>query len=103
MILLVFSAFSRNWVEVENALDVYLPDDPETRQGIDIMDEQFTTFGTAEIMFANVTLEEAETIEARLAAMDGVQSVDFDGGAEHFNNVSALYAVTLWSSPCRQK
>ena len=95
VILLVFSAFSRNWVEVENALDVYLPDDSETRQGINIMDEQFTTFGTAEIMFANVTLEEAEAIEARLAAMDGVQSVDFDGSSEHFNNVSALYAVTF--------
>ncbi len=94
-ILLVFSAFSRNWVEVENALDVYLPDDSETRQGINVMDEQFTTFGTAEIMFANVTLAEAQAIDGQLSCMDGVQSVDFDNSADHYNNVSALYAVTF--------
>ncbi|HRV73866.1 MAG TPA: MMPL family transporter [Eubacteriales bacterium] len=95
IILLVFSAFSRNWVEVENALDVYLPDDSETRQGIDIMDEQFTTFGTAEIMFANITLDEAQQINERLSDMDGVQSVSFDDSTEHYNNVSALYDITF--------
>ncbi len=94
-ILLIFSAFSRNWVEVENALDVYLPDDSETRQGINVMDEQFTTFGSAEIMFANITLAEAQAIDGQLSCMDGVQSVDFDNSADHYNNVSALYAVTF--------
>lgn len=86
IILLVFSAFSRNWVEVDNALDVYLPDDSETRQGIDIMDEQFTTFGTAEIMFANITLDEAQQINERLSDMDGVQSVSFDDSTEHYTD-----------------
>mgnify|MGYP007026746075 CR=1 FL=1 len=50
IILLVFSAFSRNWVEVESDLTYYLPSDSETKQALDIMDEQFTTYGTAEVM-----------------------------------------------------
>ena len=51
---LVFSAFSRNWVEVENDLTYYLPDDPETKQALNVMEEQFTTYGTAEVMVANL-------------------------------------------------
>lgn len=47
IIMIIFSAFSRNWVEVENDLASYLPDTSETRQGLDVMEEQFTTFGTA--------------------------------------------------------
>ena len=30
-VALVFSLFSRNWVEVENDITTYLPDDTETR------------------------------------------------------------------------
>lgn len=43
----VFSFFSRNWVQVENSLPEYLPADSESRQGLDIMEEQFITYGTA--------------------------------------------------------
>lgn len=32
IIMLVFSAFSRSWVNVENQLTTYLPDDSETKQ-----------------------------------------------------------------------
>ena len=31
VIALIFSAFSRNWVEVENELTAFLPDDAETK------------------------------------------------------------------------
>ena len=36
IILLVFSALSRNWVEVESDLTYYLPSDSETKQALDI-------------------------------------------------------------------
>ncbi len=42
-ISLVFSAISRNWVQVENDLTAYLPETSETRKGLDVMEEQFTT------------------------------------------------------------
>ena len=39
--MLIFSAFSRNWVNVENSLISYLSDDAETKQALDLMEEQF--------------------------------------------------------------
>ena len=94
IIALIFSAFSRNWVQVENDLAAFLPDHSETRQGLDVMEEQFTTYGTARVMVANISLAEAETLKETIAGLDGVQSVDFDG-AEDYKDVSALYAVTF--------
>ena len=94
-IMLVFSLFSSNWVVVENDLTAYLPSTSETRQGLDVMEEQFTTFGSAKIMFANVSYARAQEIAADIKAMDGVQGVSFDNTTDHYNNVSALYDVTF--------
>ena len=69
IILLVFSAFSRNWVEVESDLTYYLPSDSETKQALDIMDEQFTTYGTAEVMVANITPEQAAALEPKILSL----------------------------------
>ena len=95
IVALIFSAFSRNWVEVENDLIAFLPDDAETKLALDVMEEQFTTFGTAEVMVANVTWEEAERLNDEIAGLKGVQSVAFDQMTEHYNHASALYTVTF--------
>ena len=62
VILFIFSAFSRGWVQVEDNLAQYLPAASETRQGLDLMEQEFTTFGSAEVMVANVSLPDAEEI-----------------------------------------
>ena len=95
IILLVFSAFSRSWVEVENDLTAYLPDDSETKQGLNIMDEQFVTYGTAEVMVANITPDQAAALTPRIKEVKGVQSVDYDETSDHYNDLSALYSVTF--------
>ena len=95
LIGLVFSVVSRNWVQVENELAKYLPPESETRQGLDVMAEQFTTFGTADVMVANVTWAQAQKLADRIAALPGVQGVAFDDTTDHYNNVSALYSVTF--------
>lgn len=91
---ILFSLFSRNWVEVENDLKAYLPDSSESRQGLDVMEDQFITYGTAQIMVENVSAEQAESIYEEIKDVSGVQSVDYDE-AEDYRNVSALYAVTF--------
>ena len=92
---LIFSVFSRSWVEVENDLTSYLPEDSETKQALNVMDGQFVTFGSADIMVANITLDEAEALERQIADLEGVQSVTFDDTASHYADVSALYSVTF--------
>ena len=92
---LVFSVFSRNWVQVENQLSAYLPKDSETYKGLHLMEDEFITFGTAKIMLVNVTYDEAQAVSERLEAVDGVQSVTFDDTKEHYTNASALYNITF--------
>lgn len=84
VILLAFSAFSRNWVEVENDQTAYLPASCETKQAPNVMSDQFTTYGTAEVMVANITYDEAEALSGRIGAVKGVQSVAFDETSGHY-------------------
>ena len=95
IIALVFSLFSRNWVMVENTLAEYLPDHSESRQGLDIMEEQFVTYGTAQVMVTSVTLSEAEELKDMLSALEGVQSIVFDSTSESYTDASALYTITF--------
>ncbi len=92
---IIFSVFSSNWVEVENNLAALLPDDSVSRQGLSVMEEQFTTFGTAQVMVANLTLGEAQAVQEQIAALDGVQMVEFDDSPSHYARASALYGVTF--------
>ena len=91
----IFTMFSRNWVEVENDMASYLPPASETRQGLDVMEEQFTTFGTARVMVSNITLDTAWDLESRLSKLEGVQSIAFDDTADHYAHASALYEIDL--------
>ena len=95
IIMLIFSTFSRNWVEVESELAAYLPADSETRQALDIMEEQFVTYGSARIMVANISQDKAEELKDQIAGIKGVQSVEYDNTEDHYNNASALYTVTF--------
>ena len=95
IILVIFSMFSRNWVEVENDLTFYLPEDSETKKALNVMDGEFTTYGTAEVMVANIAYEEAERMLDDLKQIKGVQSIDFDDTTDHYNNASALYNITF--------
>ena len=95
IIALVFSAFSRNWVEVENDLTAFLPDESETKQALNVMEAEFTTYGTAEVMVDNITYDEALKLSDTLSEVKGVQSVAFDETTDHYNNAAALYSVTF--------
>ncbi len=90
---IIFSAFSIGWVEVENDLTSFLPDNSASREGVDVMNGEFIMPGSAQIMVANVTLDEAWEIYDRLLDIDGVQMIEFDETASHYNNVSAYYSL----------
>ena len=95
IILIIFSAFSRNWVQVENELSDYLPETAETCQVLDLMEEQFITYGTAKIMVTNIEYDAAQKLADEIEAMDTVGMLAFDNTTDHYNNFSALYDVTF--------
>lgn len=90
-----FCAFSRNWVKVCDDLTQYLPASTETRLGVELMEREFTTFGTAQVMVENVTYEQAEQLRDRIERIDGVKSVEFDRTEDHYASASALFSVTF--------
>ena len=93
--LMIFSAFSVSWVEVESDLTSFLPDKSDSKAGVDIMFDEFTLYGSAQIMVANISLEKANEIAKLLQDVDGVSIVDFAEDKAHYNNASACYTVNL--------
>lgn len=94
-ILIIFSAFARSWVDVENDLTAYLPDGTETKAGLDLMEEEFVTFGSAKIAAANVTMDDALEIEEIIKEDENVSTYTFDDTKDHFVNSTALFDVTF--------
>ena len=91
----VFCIFSSGWVEVSDSLTKYLPESTETQIGLELMDDEFTTFGTARIVVENVSYEQAEKICADIERVPGVKEVAFDDSPEHYNEAAALFSVTF--------
>ena len=95
IMLIIFSVIYMNKVKVNNDLTTYLPDTTETRQGLDLMGQQFITYGTARIMVCNVTWEEARELADRLERLEGVSMLEFDDSEEHYHDMEALFDVTF--------
>ncbi|MGN0642922.1 MAG: RND family transporter [Huintestinicola sp.] len=92
---LIFCAFSRNWVNVENDITTYLPETTETRRGLTLMEEEFVTFGSASVMVSNVTYEQAEQLCSLIEKVEGVSSVGFDDTEDHYTGTNALFSITF--------
>ncbi len=101
--------FTASKVKVINELTDYLSEDTETRQGLDIMDDQFVTFGSAKVMIQNIGFEQARELADQIEQIKGVSSVSFydekdkdeeeitdkEALADVYNNVSALFLITF--------
>ena len=94
-IALIFSAIASKWVKVENDLAAYLPDTAETSRALDLMNDQFITYGSAKLMVTNITYDEADAIYEQIDARDDVTMVSFGDGSDHYNDFSALYDITF--------
>ena len=96
---IIFSLFSMNWVQVENDVTKYLPEDTETRLGIVAMNENFAAIATARVMVSNVPYDTATALSEQITAIDGVAMVTFDASAEHYRDATALLDITFADSP----
>ncbi len=95
IVLIVYSLFNMGRVKVNNDLTTYLPKTTETRQSLELMDEQFTTYGTARVVVCNVTYAEASKLAEELAELKGVIMLDFDDSRDHYHDMEALFDITF--------
>lgn len=91
----LFCAASVSKVHVNNDITSYLPADTETRRGLTLMEEEFTTLGSGQFMLTNITYDEADQVAKEIEHIDGVSGVEFDDTEKHYTGSSALITVTF--------
>ena len=89
VLAIIYSVLCINKVQVNQDITSYLPADSETRQG------QFMTYGSAKVMLANVTFNQADSLVDSLENVDGVKEVAFDDSSDHFKGTNALFDITF--------
>ena len=53
------------------------------------------TYGSAKVMLANVTFNQADSLVDSLENVDGVKEVAFDDSSDHFKGTNALFDITF--------
>nr|WP_297278859.1 MMPL family transporter [uncultured Butyricicoccus sp.] len=91
----VFCAASVNKVSVNNDITAYLPADTETRRGLTLMEQEFTTLGSGQFLLTNITYDNAQQLVDTIEQVSGVSSVEFDDTNAHYIGSSALLTVTF--------
>lgn len=89
--------YTMNKVTINYELSSYLPKTSETRKGMDLMEEEFTTDETSSlnVMFEDLSSEEKTTILEELKAIDGVASVSYDETEEYNKENYTLYKLNV--------
>lgn len=92
---IIHSVLSIGRTQVNSDLTKYLPVESETRIGLSTMQEEFTTFGMASVMIANVTYEQALDVVEIIENVDGVTSVMFENTTDFYMGTNALLTVNV--------
>lgn len=94
-VFLAFSVVGMSKMNVVNDITEYLPDTTETKQGLNIMDEEFMTYGTAKVMVSNITYENGEALAEQIRNISNIKDVEYENDEEHYKNSAALFKVTF--------
>lgn len=91
--LTVFCFCHINKVRVNESIVSYLPDDTETKTGIDLMNDEFGDLKSISLMIENISLENATVFYQKLSELDSIEAVLFDENS--YKNNKALYTIEL--------
>ena len=91
----VYCALSLGKVRVNSDLTAFLSPETETRQGLTIMEREFVTYASQDIMLSNITWERASELADRIAEDEMVSSVSFDDSPAHYTSASALLSISF--------
>lgn len=91
----LYCVYGATLTKVNQDITKYLPEESETRIGLTTMEEEFTTFGMASVMLANVTYEQAEVVVEMLEEVEGVSTVTLDNTEDYYKGSNALLSITV--------
>ena len=91
----VYCALSISRVHVNTDITSFLPPDTDTRRGLTIMENEFTTYASANVMLANTTYERASAAAEKIETLEHVTGVTFDNSPAHFVDSAALLTISF--------
>ena len=95
LVAVIFCAASMDKVRVNNDITTYLPEETETRRGLTLMDEEFVTLASADVMVSNIDMTKAKALCKQIEAIGQVSEVEFDETEDHYKNSAALFSVSF--------
>ena len=95
LVACVYCALSISRVHVNNDITSFLPPDTDTRRGLTIMENEFTTYASANVMLANTTYERASAAAEKIETLEHVTGVTFDNSPAHFVDSAALLTISF--------
>lgn len=93
IVIVIFCVRKVDDVKINNDITSYLPSNTETRIGLSLMEDEFTTLATAQILIDNITYNKAKDFKERFENIHGVNEVKFDDTIEHYKDSKALYSI----------
>ncbi len=97
IVFTIICAFLSQKVKINYDIAKYLPDDSETRIGMNIMEDEFSKVETSSLnlMFKDLKTDEKQTIKSELEKIDGVEEVAYDESEDYNKNQYTLYVITV--------
>lgn len=93
--LIVYCIFGIPKVNVEYDISAYLPRNTDTSQALEIMDEEFASYGSAVIMVKDIEFEQAKTLAESIKRIDGVAAFSFDSTEKYYKDGNALFSISF--------
>lgn len=93
--LIIYAIIGIPKVGIEYSITSYLPKDTDTAKALEIMDEEFVTYGATKIMISNITYERAESLYEEIKEYDGVKSFSFKNSSDYYKDSCALFNITF--------
>ena len=93
--LLVYAGLNIKSVNIEYDISKYLPETTDTAKALEIMDKEFTTYGTTMVVVEGISYKEAIALKERIEELPGVKSLPFQNNKSYFSESKALYKITF--------
>lgn len=94
-ILAVICTININNVKVNYDITSYLPDDTETKIGIDLMKKKFGELNQMQVLLTDTSYDDALEKAEQIKNIDNVENVSFDNTKDYYKNNTALIVVEL--------
>ncbi len=91
----VYCVLSVGRVKINSDLTSFLPPTAETRRGLTVMEEEFVTYASANVMISNITYSRAEALAQQVKEIEHVTDVTFNDTPSHFVHSAALLTVSF--------